>query len=257
MVILNAFRKLIYSWENEAESWEIFEEIVSLRSAFLIDKAISGLQIDFDEALNLLRHYNTGLSERDKQLRDTLVSAIDNLVDFAIAEEYQMMNELPEGMDLDNMEEYEGICEKYNLIYADRENQDVMYASSIAAWWIGLSPQTIITYMTQGDERVRASHLSLEGVSFLKNEFPSELIPPIDYGCRCFLMSDGFDPLVFASINNKYSSKIINPVFCESLATGGKIFSDSHPYFKNISENKIDKLKKIGNTIKNKFMLYA
>lgn len=254
--ILNAFRKLIYSFENSAESWDIFEEIVTLRCSFLIDEAITGLRLDFDAALNILRNYNTGLTERDKQIREVLVAAIDNLVDFSIAEEFQMVNDLPDEIDLNNMEEYEQICEKYNYTYASQENKDVLYAASVASWWIDIPSNEIITYMTQGDERVRASHLALEGLSFPKNEFPSDLIPPIDYACRCYLMSNGFESHVFASLNKTYSSKMINPIFSESLATRGRIFNDKHPYFK-IPKNQHERLKKIGKRIKDKFMIYA
>lgn len=234
----------------------MFEDIVTLRCSFLIDKVITGLRIDFSEALNILKNNNTGLTEKDKQIREVLVAAIDNLVDFSIAEEFQMVNELPDEIDLNDMDKYEEICEKYNFTYANQENKDVLYAASIASWWIDIPSNTIITYMTQGDERVRASHLSLEGLSFPKNEFPSDLIPPIDYACRCYLMSNGFESHVLASLKKAYSSKIVNPIFSESLATSGRIFSDKHPYFK-IPLNKHEKLNEIGKRIKNKFMIYA
>lgn len=55
----------------------------------LIDKVITGLRIDFSEAFNILKNNNTGLTEKDKQIREVLVAAIDNLVDFSIAEEFQ------------------------------------------------------------------------------------------------------------------------------------------------------------------------
>lgn len=169
-----------------------------------------------------------------------------------------MINELPEELDIEDMEEYEEICEKYNFQYASVENEDVLYSASMAYWWIGVASNSIVTYMTQGDERVRASHLALEGISFPKNEFPVDLIPPIDYACRCYLLSDGTssESFVTASLDKKKIGKykkLVNPVFTESLAAGGKIFSDAHPYFK-IPTNKILQLQEIAGKIKSKFI---
>lgn len=131
----------------------MFEDIVTLRCSFLIDKVITGLRIDFSEALNILKNNNTGLTEKDKQIREVLVAAIDNLVDFSIAEEFQMVSELPDEIDLNDMDKYEEICEKYNFTYANQENKDVLYAASIASWWIDIPSNTIITYMTQGGRK--------------------------------------------------------------------------------------------------------
>ena len=46
--------------------------------------------------------------------------------------------------------------QKYNDTYAKQENEDVLYAAIIAAWWLNLPDNSLVTYMTQGDERVRA-----------------------------------------------------------------------------------------------------
>ena len=186
--------------------------------------------MDFDEALSILRNHNNFTTEREKQQHEILVAAIDNLIDFAAAEEMTMISELPEEIDEECLLDYETICEKYNLTYAEAENEQVLFAAKMAAWWMAVNAESVITYMTQGDERVRPWHLSLEGVSYRKSEFPAELIPPIEWGCRCYLIANGF-AAVRASLSIDKCRSMVDPVFRESLATGGRIFTDAHRYF--------------------------
>lgn len=236
LLILAAFRRLIASWQDSAEKWETIEEIITLRVSSLLESVLTGLKLDFDGALALLRNKNAFVSLRDKEQRDVLVAAIDNLVDFAAAQENTMLGELPEEIDFRYPERYEDLCEKYNKTYARQENIDVLYAAAVAAWWMDIPSETLVTYMTQGDERVRAWHLSLEGTTYPKCEFPPALIPPIEFGCRCFLITEGSASRIKAVLDTTSKEKEqmkTNPVFKESLAVKGKIFSREHPYFKH------------------------
>ncbi len=225
-----AFRRLVFNWENCAERKDIIEDIVTLRASFLIDRALRGLRIDFEQALNILQNHNDFVSEHEREQRDILVAAIDNLIGFAAAEEYAMLDDLPENLDEECLSDYEEVCERYNLVYAETENDQVLFAAAMAAWWMTVDASTIVTYMTQGDERVRPWHLSLEGISYRKSEFPPELIPPIEWGCRCYLVAEGFAS-VRAMMATPRHKAMVDPVFRESLATGGRIFSEVHGYF--------------------------
>ncbi len=251
LLILNAFRRMVYNYENSAERLDVLEDIISLRASFLIDRALTGLSINFDRVLEILRERNSSTTEREAIERDTLVAAIDNLVDFAAAEEVAMMQELPDELDLAQMESYERVCKKYNQTYAETEDAQVLHAATIAAWWIDTSAETIITFMTQGDERVRAWHLSFDGLSFPKSEFPPELIPPIEWACRCYLTASGFGS-VYGSLLKPDFKREVNPIFTESLAKGGRIFSSAHPYFSASIPPEIEEMKQ---RIKQKFYL--
>ena len=103
--------------------------------------------------MEILKNHNSFTTERERQQRDILIAAIDNLVDFAAAEEYAMLGELPETADEQDMEAYEKICRRYNLVHAEEENNQVFFAASMAAWWMAVDMDTVLTYMTQGDER--------------------------------------------------------------------------------------------------------
>lgn len=240
--------------EEGAESWEVMEDIITLRASFLVDRMLTGLAMDFDTALDLLRNFNDFTTERERQQRDILVAAIENLVDFAAAEELTMMREVDELPDEAGWEECEEVCEKYNLTYAAAENGNVEHAALMAAWWIGIADESIVTYMTQGDERVRATHLSLEGISYPKSQFPGELIPPIEWACRCYLVADGMAS-VRGTLQDKMDYRIlVNPVFAESLAKGGRIFGAQHPYFAKPLPTKVQEITK---RIKQKLYTYA
>lgn len=225
------------------------EDILTLRAGFLIDRVISGMRLDFDKALELLRNHNAFTSEYECQQRNTLVAAIDNLVDFAVAEELSMMEDFPETYNGERERDaFEKVFEKYNKDYAAQENQDVLYAAGIAAWWLTIPSESIVTFMTQGDERVRAWHLSHEGLSYTKGSFPPDLIQPIEWGCRCFLITEGFSS-VLGTLHSHEEKVTVNPIFRESLATGGRIFSEEHTYFKREIPGRF---KAIGDKIKEK-----
>lgn len=235
LLILAAFRRLIESWQDSAEKWEMIEEMITLRTSSLLESVLSGLNLDFDRALALLRNKNDFVTLKDRGQRDILVAAIDNLVEFAAAQENTMLGELPEEIDFRHPEQYEDLCGKYNKTYARQENMDVLYATAVASWWMDVPSETLVTFMTQGDERVRAWHLSFEGTTYPKREFPPELIPPIEFGCRCFLITESSASHIKAAMDKvgREGNPIkVSPVFKESLAVKGKIFSYEHSYFK-------------------------
>ena len=249
LLILAAFKEMIQTFDNSTHCLEHFTDMVIYRASALIDRVLEGLGIDFERALELIQRETNLLTPQEELERERIVAAWENLIDFAIAQEYALVQELPDELSLEDMEQYESLCQKYNEQYAIVENEQVLQAAMVAAFWIGTSENSYITYNTQNDERVRAWHQSYDGLTYLKSEFPPELIPPIEWACRCFLTSDGYGS-VFSSIL-KPAIKV-NPIFSESLATGGRIFTDAHPYFKHkLPKEMVD----ISNNLKQK--LYA
>lgn len=257
--ILAIFRRLLEAISEDMNQWNILEELMELRAEFAIHHAIRGFGMDYDDALEIVRDFRDDLTDKEKEERDILIAAIDNLVDFAVAEEYQLTMDLPDIDDEDWNDEYlEGLCHKYNFRYSNIENLDIEYAMLVAAGLVGLSSRTMLTYMTQGDERVRPWHLQHEGFSAPKSSFPAWLVPPIENQCRCYLITEeilGQLPGVFAK-NMKVPEipEWFNPVFKETVAFGGRIFSDAHRYF-DVKEEHKDKLSSIAFRIKNKFLI--
>lgn len=259
LALLTIFEKLLESIPDDLEQWEVMEELMALRADFAIHHALRGFDIEYDEALELLRTADDGLSEIDKARRNVIVSAIDNLIDFAVAEEYQMAMELPDldDLDEDEVEEALEVFAEYNDRYANIENKDVEYAMIIAAQLVALSDNTMLTYMTQGDERVRPWHLQYEGYSAPKSHFPAWLIPPIEHACRCYLVEDNIvgklADVQNATVRMPAMPEWFNPTFKECVAMGGRIFSDEHPYFQ-IDELHKQTLQSIADRIKLKYL---
>ena len=265
-VLLALFENLIKSIRDEGGQWDLLEELMEARADFAIRHAFEGFGISYDEALELLRNAEDLTNEQQVQ-RDILVAAVDNLVDFSVAEEFRVAEDISEYQDAieeldEDSEEHDelmailfGVCSKYNNRYAHVENMDIEYAMIVAAYLSSLKDDTILTYMTMGDERVRPWHLQYEGYSAPRSLFPSWLIPPIEHQCRCYLVEDSRSS-VLSGIQAQKTPEMpdwFDRTFKESGANGGRIFSDEHPYFQ-IDKDYIERLSDIAQRIKDKYL---
>lgn len=263
LAIYAIFKKFLENYGDITERWDLLEEMMSLRADFAFHHAVKGFGMDFEKALELLRSHNTGLSKLEQEQRDILVAALDNIIDFAVAEEFQMSDNLPDDIDLDNdeaIDDCDAIFERYNITYSNIENDDIEYAMGVAAGWLSYRENSVLTYMTQGDERVRPWHLALEGVSYRKSDFPAWLIPPIEHGCRCFLVEEDISVLGATSRLSQVEGAVIlqkpdfiNPVFEDSVCKGGRIFGPAHSYF-TVPKQYKKRLQAISKRIKDKWL---
>ena len=225
------------------------QELAELRAEFAIQHACVGFKIEFEDALSLIRNADESkLSAEEIAKRDRIVAAIDNLVEFAVCAEYQLMKDVysinpdfdfeSDELDFDDedeMADYIKACEKYNKIHAAVENDDIEYAMAVAFAWLKYNENTYLTYWTQNDDRVRPWHYALQGFSAKRDDFPSWMIPPIEWACRCFLIS-GQDASASSDLRNIHGKLPDKPaqldgVFSESVAKCGRIFSKAHRYF--------------------------
>lgn len=254
---------------------EILLSLMDLRAELAIHHAFKGFDIDVDEALMLLKNKNDkNLTKEDKDKRDRIIAAVNNLIEFAVCEEYQVAKKSTEvyqshkendnDYDIDfndpeDIEEYNDICSLYNDTYAAVENADIEYAMLVANRWIHMGGNELLTYWTMNDNKVRPWHLALQGYTARQDDFPSWMIPPIEWNCRCFLISasEGETLAKNVNVNKIYSKSPIKPkqldgVFSESVAKCGRIFSKSHSYF-SVNKNDIQFLKDCVTTIKSKY----
>lgn len=264
-VLLALFNRFVQSMTDHDGEWESLEELMAARADIALQRAFDGFGISYDDALALIRNAD-GLDNEQLAQRNTVLAAVDNLVDFSVAEEYQMADDMAEleaslseeeseQMEYEDwLEYYMPVFSKFHDRYMRTENQDIEYAMIVAAYLSSLREETVLMYMTMGDERVRPWHLQYEGFTAPKSSFPAWLIPPIEHQCRCYLIEDTSS--VVSSIKaskNPEMPEWFNRTFKESVALGGRIFSDEHPYFQ-VDERHVGRLNAIARKIKLKYL---
>ncbi len=242
--LLALFIALLTSFNGESKE-EALYALSELRTELTFNHVLNGLGIDYDEAMMLLQNSDdNNITQSDKDKKDRLVAAIRNLIDFSVCEEYQLYDEAAEligdneiDVNSDEYDELLSLCQKYNDNYAAVENSDIEYAGAMAALWLKMSANDYLVYWTQNDMKVRPWHMALQGYAAPRDEFPSWMIPPIEYNCRCFLESleigsvAGKFHKIVGSAKTVEKPKQLNDVYSESLAKCGRIFGPAHNYF--------------------------
>lgn len=262
-LLIKAFEEALDEIEgHEDDIWYVISVLSEVRFKYLMRIVSDELFISYEYAIKIL---NENIKKNRDEINDNkalvLVSAMENLLAFSVCEQYQMMLDMPEDIYLDEFEETEAekTFFKYNGVYASVENNVVEQAAIMAYVWNQFENEEMLMYVTQRDERVRHSHQILDGFTAPKSSFPSDMIPPIDYNCRCFLASSGEHASNFTASPSYYRERDdmrsgISPVFAESLATYGAIFASSHNYF-NVKSEHADMISSIMDSVSEKFLL--
>lgn len=263
------FIQLLKSLRNENKD-EALYALSELRTEIAFKHVVKGLGIEVDNAIQLLKNSeDENLTQQEKDLIDRLTAAILNLIDFSVCEEYQLYDEVLDMVgdtDIDfNSDEYDellAVCEKYNDQYSAIENSDIEYAGIVAAMWMKMSATDYVVYWTQNDTKVRPWHMALQGYAAPRDEFPSWMIPPIEYNCRCFLeilevpRADAKLSQIKGSAKDLVKPKQLNSVYSESLAKCGRIFGPTHSYF-SVKEKDTEMLMGFVSRLREKYYVSA
>lgn len=110
------FADVIKNIRDEGGMWKSLEELMIARADFAVRHAFNGFGIEYDEALWILKNAEN-LTDEQRVQRDILIAAVDNLVDFSVAEEYQLIEEVNELEDLEEAESEEELEELEDRIY--------------------------------------------------------------------------------------------------------------------------------------------
>ena len=263
------FIQLLKSLRNENKD-EALYALSELRTEIAFKHVVKGLGIEVDNAIQLLKNSeDENLTQQEKDLIDRLTAAILNLIDFSVCEEYQLYDEVLDMVgdtDIDfNSDEYDellAVCKKYNDQYSAIENSDIEYAGIVAAMWMKMSATDYAVYWTQNDTKVRTWHMALQGYAAPRDEFPSWMIPPIEYNCRCFLeilevpRADAKLSQIKGSAKDLVKPKQLNSVYSESLAKCGRIFGPTHSYF-SVKEKDTEMLMGFVSRLREKYYVSA
>ncbi len=263
------FIQLLKSLHNDDKD-EALYALAELRTDIAFKHVAKGLEIEVDNALQLLKNSeDENLTQYEKDLIDRLTAGILNLIDFSVCEEYQLYEEVSDVVgdtEIDfNSDDYDdllALCKKYNDQYSAIENSDIEYAGVVAALWMKMSATDYAVYWTQNDAKVRPWHMALQGYAAPRDEFPSWMIPPIEYNCRCFLeileapRADAKISQIKGSAKDYVRPKQLNSVYSESLAKCGRIFGPTHSYF-SIKDTDKDMLMGFVSRLREKYYVSA
>lgn len=104
-----------------------------------------------------------------------------------------------------------------------------------------------IQYVTQGDDRVRAAHAAIDGVTLpMDDPFWDEYYPPNGWNCRC-TVNQVAGPKVPAEIFP--NEEQVHPSFKNNPAKSKEIFTEDHPYFNGIPKKQRQNLLKAVNKL--------
>ena len=224
--------------------------------------AFIGYGYTFDEAIDVINEADTSnWSAEQLERKRVLEGLVDNLIYFAVAEEHQVLMEMQKDKsESESYGEFKELAmktfEKYNKTYARVEDAAILFALGAAKKWNSYKNEDIIQYTTQRDERVRESHAILDGIRYRKSQFPEALVPPIDWGCRCYLINTGSTD--GRTLTNKPNMEQIikdnsNSAFKYNVGVSGQMFSEEHPYF-NVKTEFLDTLRLTATKIKRRIL---
>lgn len=139
----------------------------------------------------------------------------------------------------------------YNANYLRAEYDLTIASAQMAEQWNSLEEEDLIQHRTAGDEKVRASHRILDGITLPKSDsYWDGGFPPLGYGCRCTAVavskrknkpsdSDKAFDLLNKSFEEQGKS---SEIFRYNPGKEELIFPSRHPYYKAGDKEEVSKL---------------
>lgn len=145
-------------------------------------------------------------------------------------------------------QEVTAIDQRYNKNYLQAEYNFAVQSAQMAAKWKDFEAdgdEYLLQYRTAGDDKVRAEHAVLHGVTLpIDDPFWDEYLPPLDWGCRCttvqvrrekYPVSNSEDAIAAGERATDTPKK---KIFRFNPGKTGNLFPPKHPYFKLTRQDK-------------------
>lgn len=134
----------------------------------------------------------------------------------------------------------EGVFRKYNEVWQQTEEQAAWRKSKSGKHWSQIVDNQdlfpLMTYRTQGDDRVRDEHEDLEGITRrVEDEFWDTYFPPNGWNCRCPKPRQRRSAPETDVDRRELSGP--EPMFNNNPGKGGEVFPSDHPYFTAVPES--------------------
>lgn len=246
----DAFDKMAKAIYEGMDTDQLYADFYMELSNGFSTQVKDGYKIDFNKA-----SYNSP----DLLTRQALVK---NCYAFSGAKTISQIQELQD-MIINSKGEYktfsdfrkaaEAINQEYNKNWLKAEYNNAVNSSLSASQWKryeadeDLYPYLI--YQTAGDSNVREEHARLDGIKKpVKDPFWNSYYPPNGWGCRCDANQDSSKRNLTEDDDayQRAGEAVKNKLFKNNPGKSEIIFTDAHPYFKNV-KGKINDMKAVDN----------
>lgn len=140
----------------------------------------------------------------------------------------------------------------YNKTYLAAEYDSAIASAQMAQLWQGLQSFPMLQYRTTGGESVCPICGGMDNM-ILASDDPAwgTIYPPNHFGCRCTVIPAGGGDAATPrdDVKNIIKAAKVPPYFKRNVGVDKVIYSDNHPYFKNIpsgKESELDAVKNYG-----------
>lgn len=142
-------------------------------------------------------------------------------------------------------EEALALHQQYNVSWLRAEYEHAVASAQMAARWHEFEAGDLLEYQTVGDDRVRPEHAAWDGITRPADDaWWQTHYPPNGWLCRCLA--------VVAAAGARMTPRSIlpalpdpDPLFAGNVGQTGIIFPAEHPYFKELSAEAAEQVRKV------------